>query len=75
MNEQQDDHIWLTVGGSAWAIREIIRDEAGVMRELLLWRGYEPDIVTMHVGVFNFDVSGYCTAAAAVIEAQLRPLS
>jgi hypothetical protein len=34
--EQQDDHIWLTVGETAWAIKSI------KWPIIILWRGYHP---------------------------------
>lgn len=59
---QHDDHIWLTVGGDAWAIQSI----HGPL--IMLWRGYAPHLEYAMVDVANVDWAAYCACA----EARLR---
>jgi hypothetical protein len=45
--KQQDDHIWLTVGGSSWAIQYILPPV------IYLWRGYYPNCEYSAVDISN----------------------
>lgn len=53
MPEQHDDHIWLNVGGSAWAIYSLHGPVA------LLWRGYYPDFEFNAVNLAGVDWEAY----------------
>jgi hypothetical protein len=56
---QHDDHIWLTVGGEAWAIKWIHWPFIG------LWRGYAPDLEFNYVDMSKFNTDSYVARAAA----------
>jgi hypothetical protein len=60
---QHDDHIWLTAGGSAWAIRRVHRSNGQAYR-LDLWRGYKPDLEFAHLDITSVDWDSYCAKAA-----------
>jgi hypothetical protein len=51
--EQHDDHIWLTVGGSAWAIEWIWGNIIG------LWRGYYPNFEYSAVDISKVNWENY----------------
>lgn len=51
--EQHDDHIWLTVGGSAWAIERIEG------HYISFWRGYWPDLEYLVVDISDVDWEEY----------------
>jgi hypothetical protein len=59
MDEQHDDHIWLTVGGEAWAIQAI---QPPI---LYLWRGCWPDCDYSAIDMSEFDLMSTCGQAAA----------
>lgn len=61
---QYDDHIWMTVAGSAWAIRAIHRNV------FYLWRGYMDDgtLELASVDVSEVDWVAYCDKAVEMIE-------
>lgn len=61
MERQHDDHIWLTVGGSAWAILTI----DGPF--LMLWRGYEPDLEYCVIEMSEFNSDSYADKAVEML--------
>lgn len=63
---QQDDHIWITVNGEAWAIRAIRGNV------LWLWRGYWPNLQYSAIEISNFDVEEYCDRAAKMLYASFQ---
>lgn len=67
--EQHHDHIWLTVGGEGWAIREIERDAAGRPTRMLLWRGYVPTLEFANADVSEVDWPRYCDKAVEYLAA------
>jgi hypothetical protein len=64
---QHDDHVWVTVRGEAWAIRNIKRPYPDVMI-FKLWRGHEPNLQFSWVILNDPDWRNYCEAAAALLE-------
>jgi hypothetical protein len=63
---QQDDHIWIIVNGTPWAIRRIVRVE-GKPWLIDLWRGCEPFLQTASIDVRFVDWPAYCDAAVCKI--------
>jgi hypothetical protein len=61
MSEQHDDHIWLTVGGEAWAIKRI----SGPL--IQLWRGYEPELEYAVVDMSGFNADAYAAEATQLL--------
>ena len=61
MSKQHDDHIWLTVGGEAWAIHSMN------WPVIWLWRGYEPDLEYSAVEMSNFNAETYADKAIAML--------
>ena len=59
--EQHDDHIWLTVNGTAWAIHSIR------WPIIYLWRGYWPSFEFNAVDMSEFDSKGYIERALPII--------
>jgi hypothetical protein len=59
---QHDDHIWLTVGGEAWAIKRIRQPY------FYLWRGYWPNLEYTIVYMSEFDPVKYVERAVAQME-------
>jgi hypothetical protein len=68
METQHDDHIWLTVGCSSWAIREINHE----YEYIALWRGYEPNIEYWGVWMPNFNYEEYCDRAVKMMEGKMN---
>lgn len=60
-SQQHDDHIWLTVSGSAWAIKAIR------WPTIYLWRGYEPKLEYAVVDMSEFNADAYCDRAALAL--------
>lgn len=67
--EQHHDHIWLTIDGEGWAIREIERDAARRPTRMLLWRGYVPTLQFANADVSDVDWSRYCDKAVEYLAA------
>jgi hypothetical protein len=71
---QHDDHIWLTVGGEAWAIESISGSIIYLWRgyaptlEFYLWHGYYPSLEYSVVDMTGFDYDDYCAKAARALE-------
>jgi hypothetical protein len=63
--EQHDDHIWLVVGGKAWAIYAIEHDD--VIWSFHLWRGYYPDLEERTLIMINPDWDNYCECAIEML--------
>jgi hypothetical protein len=58
--EQHDDHIWLTLFGTAWAIQAI---EWPV---IYFWRGYAPNLEYLTVEFYpDDDFKDYCDVAVS----------
>lgn len=53
IEEQHDDHIWLTVGGSSWAIHFM------KWPYIVLWRGYWPNWEFNFVDMTYFNPEHY----------------
>ena len=68
MAEQFYDHLWLTIGGEAWAIAY----KRG--NQILLWRGYAPNLEFLPIDATGWDTAAYADAAVAMLEAQYGPL-
>jgi hypothetical protein len=64
---QHDDHIWLTVYGEGWAIAKRHGNQ------VLLWRGYEPNLEWLAVEMADADWEAYADAALARLEAVSSP--
>jgi hypothetical protein len=62
---QHDDHIWLTVAGSGWAIQAIIGNC------IYLWRGYWPDCEYNAIDMSDFNYEVYCNRAVETIDGYL----
>jgi hypothetical protein len=62
MTMQHDDHIWLTVGGSAWAIQFI---QPPI---IYLWRGFYPDFEFSAVDVRNVDWDLYVALCVKMLQ-------
>jgi hypothetical protein len=58
---QHDDHIWLTVGGRAWAIYAKDGDL------ITLWRGYHPYIEWSYLDISKVDWDSYHQKALAIL--------
>jgi hypothetical protein len=64
---QHDDHIWLTAGGSAWAILRVHRSNGRAYR-FDLWRGYKPDLEFAYLDIIiSVDWDSYCAKAAMIL--------
>lgn len=61
--EQHDDHIWLTAGGSAWAIMRIHGNT------IYLWRGYAPKLEYAVIRWHKKNWPGYADVAAQLLKA------
>ena len=61
---QHDDHIWMRVAGTAWAIERL---EPGRM---YLWRGYWPNLefASVDTQFMNWDI--YCESAVQFLESE-----
>jgi len=64
VTEQHDDHIWLTAGGSAWAIEWICGDIIG------LWRGHWPNLEFSLLNVSKVNWESYCKKCAEMNHAR-----
>jgi hypothetical protein len=65
---QHDDHIWLTVGGKAWAIH-------GVDGDLIhLWRGFYPYIQYAMLDISNVNWESYHQKAIDLLYPPLEAL-
>jgi len=62
--DQHDDHIWLNVGGSLWAIRYIKHEH----QYIALWRGYSQNIEYWGVWVDQVNYQKYCDEAVSMLE-------
>jgi hypothetical protein len=62
IGEQADDHIWLTVGGEAWAIHSIYQPI------VFLWRGYSPNIELNAIDLSKVDWESYYKKCAEMLE-------
>lgn len=72
--EQQHDHIWLTVAGDPWAIREIRRTDDHM--EVHLWRGGRNMEALAYRWIWfypPYDWTEYCDNAVAMMDAH-QPL-
>lgn len=65
--EQHDDHIWLTIGGKAWAIRSIEHHRAASVLVLHLWRGYVPCLEYISVEFVSVNWDEYCEKAVKML--------
>src|SRR5215471_2906064 len=61
MNDQHDDHIWITVAGEGWAIERI---EGPILH---LWRGHAPDLEYATLDTSNVNWAHYCSAAVHLL--------
>jgi hypothetical protein len=71
---QHDDHIWLTVLGSAWAIQSLSKNPYGHTL-FHLWRGYEPNLEYLLLTVTENHWTEYCHKAVGLLEACYGPTS
>jgi len=65
---QHDDHIWLTVGGRAWAIYAKDGDL------ITLWRGYYPWLEWSFLDISNVNWESYHEKALALLYPPLEAL-
>jgi hypothetical protein len=61
MARQHDDHIWLTVGGRAWAIYAMNGTD------ICLWRGYHPYIEYSYLDISKVDWESYHRKALKIL--------
>lgn len=59
---QHDDHIWMTIGGEAWAIRQISDNK------IFYWRGYAPFLEYTVIDVRDVNWALYCEHAVKKLE-------
>ena len=67
LDEQHNDHIWITVDGQNWAIH------SRVGNEFRLWRGYQPNLEYRVVRLVDPDWERYCQAAVDMLAARWPP--